>query len=134
MPAEPVSHAAPATMSGDAPRLAAHRFLDVLRRENDYLSAGDVPAAMALFPEKHDAAAALNSVLRGGALPPHLATAILDASAENVSRLQAAMAVQSRILEIVARAAASTRPQPTRYGAQGTPKGNGGPVAFTFKA
>lgn len=125
------TNATNATVTHDAALMAARRFLDVLRRENECLAAGDVPDAMALFPEKHDTAAVLQSVLRGRALPRPVADAILAATAENVSRLQAAMAVQSRILEIVALAA---RPKPSGYNPNGKATPPRGPSAFTMKA
>lgn len=113
---------------------AAHRFLDVLRRENACLAAGDLPGAVALGAEKHETAALLHGAVRNGVLPRALADAVLEASAENVTRLQAAMTVQARILEIVAQAAAKAQPAPVRYGARGSARAAAGPMALVLKA
>lgn len=112
-------------MSADA---AARRFLLVLGAENHLLEAGDVSGATALDAEKQAAADALRAALKTAALPPDLVGELRARTEENAERLHLAMAVQSRILEMVAQASVRARAggSPGGYGRAG---GRGGAVA-----
>ncbi len=99
---------------------AANRLADLLARENAALKRMDFPAAIALVPAKE---AVLAEITRGG--PPLTAASRSHAllslgqrlrglAEENRVLLERAMAVQTRILGIVARSVAPAR-QGARY-------------------
>jgi hypothetical protein len=97
---------------------AARRLADVLTRENDALKRMDFAAAVALGPAKETALADLVKQPRMPATPPPLAALghrLGGLAAENQVLLERAIAVQTRIIRIVARACAPP-PAATRYG------------------
>ena len=104
---------------------AAQRLAEVLTRENDALRQMDFSAAVALVPAKEAALADLTRQPRIRTIPPQLARIgelLGDLAAENQALLERAIAVQTRIVRIVARAGAPP-PAGVRYG------GHGGRVA-----
>jgi hypothetical protein len=98
---------------------AARSLLDILQRENDALKRLDFLAAAALVPAKETALLHL-SKQDAGSSPPALLAELGNKLAEQVTEnqvlLQQSIAVQTRIVQIVARASA---PPPTlpHYGA-----------------
>jgi hypothetical protein len=110
---------------------AAQQLADLLERENDALKRMDFPSAVLLVPAKETALAALIKQPKLPAIQP-LATTLMQhvnaVAAENQMLLERALAVQTRIIRIVARAAArpaetahynehGARPQPYRAAA-----------------
>lgn len=90
------------------------RLADVLAKENDALKHLDFAAAVALIPAKE---AALDE-LTGPASRPLVLSApvqrLVDLASENQLLLERAIAVQTRVIRIVARACAPL-PAATRY-------------------
>ena len=114
----------------EAVRAATQQLADTLEAENAMLRALDLPAAGALLADKQDAAAALNKALAaaagaGGPADPALRTAAIrlrDLAEENRHLLERGIAVQSRVLGVLAQAARASSPQGrngARYGRQG---------------
>jgi hypothetical protein len=96
---------------------AAQRLADVLAEENEALKRLDFPSAMALLPAKDAALADLTRQPRPS--PPPLPLAALGRrlgglAVENQTLLERAIAVQTRIVRIVARAYAQP-PAVARY-------------------
>jgi hypothetical protein len=99
---------------------AAQRLADVLARENEALKRMDFAAAVALVPAKEAALADLTTRPGDGVLAPPLAALgqqLADLAIENQTLLERAIAVQTRIVRIVARACAP--PGAIRYGGHG---------------
>ncbi|WP_158928184.1 hypothetical protein [Acidisphaera sp. S103] len=97
---------------------AAQRLVDLLTQENDALKRMDFPAAVALVAAKEEALADLTKHPAMRPIPPSLATLgqrLGTLAAENQTLLERAIAVQTRIVRIVARAGAPP-PAATRYG------------------
>lgn len=115
---------------------AAERLAVVLRRENAALAALDLRAAAALLAEKRSAAAALLDTLAAGGAPRPLQVRLLsDLAGENRRRLEHAIAVQGRVIGLVARALRGTTPTTPRYGATGMVAARpASPVAFSARA
>jgi hypothetical protein len=113
---------------------AARRLATVLRTENDLLRAGHAQAAADLLPQKQTATRDLQAALANNQPDPHWATILRDLAAENRTLLTQAMDVQSRILEMVARAARAAVPRPTRYGKTGAPRTPIGAMAMALRA
>ena len=113
---------------------AAKQLAFVLRAENDHLAAGAPDAAARLLPQKQAATAALQACSPASAVDAQLATLLQDLADENRTRLTQAIAVQGRILEMVARAARLASPSPVRYGARGTTRSNVGAMALALRA
>jgi hypothetical protein len=90
-------------MSTDAIAAAQH-LVDILVRENDALKHVDYAAAVALIPDKDAALTELASHGLPAGFPLQLATSIRDLAAENQALLTLAITVQTRIVQIVARA------------------------------
>jgi hypothetical protein len=110
-------------MSNEIARIAQN-LADVLSRENDALKRMDFSAAVALVPAKEAALANLNKQSAGRLLPPPLVALgqrLGGLAAENQALLERAIAVQTRIVRIVARACT---PPPAA-------EGYGGPVRRT---
>ncbi len=105
---------------------ATEQLADTLEAENAVLRALDLPAAGALLADKQAAAAALNQALAaaagaGGPAHPALRTAALrlrELAEENRQLLERGIAVQSRVLGVLAQAARASSPAP-RYGRLG---------------
>jgi hypothetical protein len=97
---------------------AAQRLADVLARENEALKRLDFSAAVALVSAKEAALADLTKPpvppLKSASLGQHLGVL----AAENQILLERAIAVQTRITRIIARAAAPP-PAVTRYNGYG---------------
>lgn len=89
---------------------ATTRLADTLSRENTALDALDVAGAAALLPEKLRALAVLTEVHKAALMPeqrPAMEAAVRrlqGLAAENRLLLQRALAVQSRVIEVIARA------------------------------
>ncbi len=98
------------------------RLAEALATENAALQAMNLPRAAALLAEKEAALAAFNAASRSGPATPALrqaATQLKAAADENRRLLERAMTVQTRVLTIVAQAARSSKPAPSRYGRTG---------------
>ncbi|MDR3537441.1 MAG: hypothetical protein P4L71_13170 [Acetobacteraceae bacterium] len=116
----------------------AVRLADVLQRENTALAALDLARAASMVAEKRFAADAF-ALAQGvaGALDDQpkvvdVATRLRDLADENRLLLERAIAVQSRVIGVIARAMPpSTTP---RYAATGTLTRSARPVAFTLSA
>jgi flagellar biosynthesis/type III secretory pathway chaperone len=113
---------------------AARQLATVLRAENDCLRAGNTPGATALLARKQAATQALQAALPGNEADPHWAGLLRDLAAENRTLLTQAMEVQSRILEMVARAARAAVPGPMRYGKTGAARSSIGAMAMALRA
>jgi hypothetical protein len=97
---------------------AAQHLADLLTRENDALKRLDFASAVALVPAKEAALADLTKQPKVPALPPPLialGTLLGRLATENQTLLERAVAVQTRIVRIVARAC-TPPPATTRYG------------------
>jgi len=101
---------------------AAELLADTLAAENAALAALDLPAATALLAEKRRATQSLLSAPPAGATHRRAAEQALDRlrrlSEQNRALLERAIAVQGRVIEIVASAAMQAC-APPRYGAYG---------------
>jgi hypothetical protein len=100
---------------------AAQRLAGLLAQENDALKRLDFLAAVALTAAKEAALADLTKQPRIPSPPPPLVALgqlLGGLAAENQMLLERAVAVQTRIVRIVARACA-LRPAVTRYGGHG---------------
>jgi len=122
-------------------RTAAIRLADVLTRENAALAALELPRAAAMLAEKRtatqaftDLSAAAHTVTaddRGRLAGPVRQLRAL--AAENKALLERALAVQSRIVGVVA-GAIRAMPGPPRYRSTGEMAAAARPVAFTLSA
>ncbi|MEA2739107.1 MAG: hypothetical protein QOH05_2414 [Acetobacteraceae bacterium] len=104
-------------MSNDLPE-AAQRLVDVLLRENDALKRLDFTAAVALASAKEAALANMTNQPKPSSPPPPwvaLGQRLGALATENQLLLERAIAVQTRIVRIVARACVPP-PAATRYG------------------
>lgn len=115
-------------MSGaaaDALTDAVAALAAVLARENAALEALDIPAACALLESKEAAIGALAAARHAAApatVPAGLkaeAARLRDLAQENRRLLENAMLAQSRVLDVIARAARRTAAATPRYGARG---------------
>src|ERR1700733_9749149 len=97
---------------------AAQGLADVLERENEALKRLDFPAAVALLPAKEAALAELTKSSVAPMKQTSVAQRLGALAAENQVLLERAIAVQTRIVRIIARAYAPP-PAATRYGGQG---------------
>jgi hypothetical protein len=100
---------------------AAQRLADLLTQENAALKRLDFAAAVALVPAKEAALAELTRQPAVRAPPPELAAQgrlLGGLASENQTLLERAIAVQTRVVRIVARACAPP-PAMTRYGGHG---------------
>ena len=109
------------------------RLAVVLRAENDALAEADATAAARLLPEKLAAVEAVRGAMPGPLPTLSNAARLRGLVEENGRRLALAIEVQSRILELVARAARAAAPGPLLYGRGATAQGRGG-VAFAVRA
>ena len=103
---------------------AAEGLADVLARENAALSAMDLPSVTALVDAKRAAADAFvaaqaKAVSAGGVAMPEVVRRLSELAAENRLLLERAMAVQQRVLAIIAEAAPRASAVAPRYGAAG---------------
>jgi hypothetical protein len=98
---------------------AARRLADVLAEENDALKRLDFVAAVALVPAKEAALAEMTRPPMPGIQRSALGQRLGRLAAENQALLERAIEVQTRIVRIIARAAA---PQPAliRYNGHGS--------------
>jgi hypothetical protein len=101
--------------------LAAAQLTEALTAENAALLALDLGAAAALLERKQAAAAAFTEARKKGPPPPRLrpvAERLRDLADENRRLLERAIAVQTRVLGLLAGAARANNPAP-RYGRSG---------------
>ena len=117
---------------------AVKRLADVLAEENEALKRLDYPAAMLLVPAKEAALADLAKQPKGLTLPASMAAVgerLGTLAAENQVLLERAIAVQTRIVRIVAQACVPP-PAVTRYGGRGgkTPSHRAGALALSTRA
>lgn len=112
---------------------ATVRLAVVLRAQNDALAAADAAGAARLLPEKVAAVEAVRGAMPGPLSSLANAARLRGLMEENGRRLALAIEVQSRILEMVARAARSAAPGPLLYS-----RGRAAPpraaMAFTVRA
>ena len=121
---------------------AAARLVQVLTAENAALRALDAPAAAALLEEKLAAARALAEAAAqrpAAALQTPesagLALKLRELAEENRQLLEHAILVQSRVLDMVARAARQGAAQSSgRYGASGAAAADRGTMALHVRA
>jgi hypothetical protein len=98
---------------------AGERLAAVLTRENAALAALDLRGAAGMLAEKQQAAAMFVAARpASGVASAELAERLQDLAEENRARLEHAVAVQRRIIGIIARAVRCSVPAP-RYGATG---------------
>jgi len=123
-------------MTPQDPIEAAERLAAVLARENAALAALDFRRAGTMLAEKQEAAEGLLAALAGGGAPPPLHARLLrDLAGENRRRLEHAIAVQGRIIGLIARALRSAAPPAPRYGATGAlAAARTSPVALSARA
>ncbi len=95
---------------------AAQRLANVLEEENEALKRADYNGAVHLGLEKEASFAALSALKVPANFPQALARRIQSLARENQTRLALAINVQTRLMQIVARAHASPRSE-WRYGA-----------------
>ena len=121
---------------------AAARLVQVLKAENTALQALDAPAAAALLEEKLAATRALAEAAtqrpasaRQTPESAGLALQLRDLAEENRRLLERAIQVQSRVLDMVARAARQGVAQSSgRYGASGAATADRGAMALHVRA
>ncbi len=121
---------------------AAARLVGVLTAENAALRALDAPAAAALLEDKLAAARALAeaaaqrpAAARQTPESAGLALQLRDLAEENRRLLEHAILVQSRVLDMVARAARQGAAQSNgRYGASGAAAADRGAMALHLRA
>lgn len=97
---------------------AAQRLADVLEQENEALKRLDFAAAVALVPAKEAALTALTKSPDGPMTQSSLGRHVGALAAENQVLLERAIAVQTRVVRIVARAYAPP-PATTPYNGRG---------------
>lgn len=126
--------------------MAAEGLADLLARENAALAAMDLPTATALVEAKraatdafvaaHARAATLGAAGSGPVAVPDVVRRLGELAAENRLLLERAMAVQQRVLAIIAEAAPRASMVAPRYGAAGGLVGarTALPVAITASA
>jgi hypothetical protein len=103
-------------MSNDAID-AAGRLADVLAQENAALRRVDYATAVALVPDKEAALAALSAHRVPSGFPTALARRLRDLATDNQQQLALAITVQTRVVQIVARAYAPPKAE-GRYAAR----------------
>ena len=121
---------------------AAARLAEVLTAENAALRALDAPAAAALLEDKLAAARNLAQAAAAGRPAAQqtpeaagLALRLRDLAEENRRLLERAIQVQSRVLDMVARAARQGAAQSAgRYGASGAAAPDRGAMALFVRA
>jgi hypothetical protein len=118
---------------------AVIRLAEVLRRENAALDVLDLGAAAGCLPDKQAALSALATATGHDAsaqVPPALIQAVRDLQSlaeRNRRLLESAMAVQGRVIGLVAQAASRAMAHP-RYGAGPGRGPSGRPPAFAVAA
>ena len=102
---------------------ATVRLAETLTAENVALEAMNLPRAAAMLAEKEAALASFKAAQTSSPNTPALrqaASRLLAAGDENRRLLERAIAVQTRVLGIVAQAARAANPAPARYGRTGS--------------
>jgi hypothetical protein len=118
---------------------AAGVLADLLMAENAALTALDLPRAAAMLGDKQRAAAGFVAVQDSPIVAAHreaaerLAQHLRSLAAENRMLLERAIAVQGRVIGVIARAAASVV-APSGYGARGRSCHTGRPAAYALAA
>lgn len=105
----------------EALELAAVQLAEVLMAENTALDAFDLPGAAALLTRKTSAAEAfIAACVAAPRATAHEGARLARLAEENRRKLQRAIAIQGRVIEIIARAVPRALQQAApRYGAQG---------------
>lgn len=96
---------------------AAEHLIGLMEQENAALKRVDYAAATALLSEKEVAMTALAATNHPSGIPPARAKRLRDLAIENRDLLALAISVQTRIVQIVARAHAPPKAE-TPYGAR----------------
>jgi hypothetical protein len=96
------------------PKAALQHLTEILTLENSALKRLDYAAAAALLPTKEAALAACSAPI--SPLSQALLQPLIDLATENQQLLERAIAVQTRIVGIVARATAGARKSTQLYG------------------
>jgi hypothetical protein len=118
---------------------AARVLADTLAAENAALAALDLPRVAAMLADKQRAAAAFVAAQDAPVVAAHreaaqnLADRLRSLAAENRMLLERAIVVQSRVMGVIARAAA-TVVAPSSYGARGRCCDVGRPAAYALSA
>jgi hypothetical protein len=114
---------------------AAQNLADLLAQENAALKRLDFLAAVALVPAKEAALAELEKAPRGSTSRTGLGQRLSALAKENQALLERAIAVQTRIVRIVARACTPV-PATTRYNGYGgrQPQTRAAALAVSTKA
>ncbi len=121
----------------NAAHAAIARLGAILDAENEALQLPDVSRVAALVPSKVAAAQNLATALEGAGRSADLCSAgikLRQQIEENTRLLERALAVQGRVVELVARAARSTARPAGRYGAAGRETIEAGALAFITRA
>jgi flagellar biosynthesis/type III secretory pathway chaperone len=118
---------------------AASLLADTLAQENAALAALDLPRAASILADKQRAAAGFiaaqsmpTSTARHDEIQ-RVAGRLQSLATENRALLERAMTVQSRVIGVIARAAAPTI-EPAVYGSQGERRHAARPIAFALSA
>ncbi len=108
----------------------------VLLEENAALLATDFPAAAALLPRKMAAFEVFLAAQpdRSPSDPVPFGRTLRTVMTENTRLLEQAIEVQTRVVEIIARAARRSEDSGPRYGAQGHATRAGGALALVTRA
>jgi hypothetical protein len=124
-------------MSEDLIAAAVH-LADVLQRENEALADLDLTRAAELVADKrqaHDAFAGAQAMTTAAVAQPEaigIATRLRDLASENRTLLERAIAVQGRVIGVIAKAMPPAANP--RYAAGGELARSGRPLAFTLSA
>jgi len=115
-------------------RRAVQEMIDVLALENQSLTALDFPAAIRLLGRKNAAAAALQKLrVVTGDGSREVVRDLVDAVEANRTLLERALAIQGRVIGVLAQAARASS-APARYGARGSLATNRACHAFALSA
>lgn len=101
------------------PDAAAETLINVMTQENDALAALDLERVTGLLADKQAATHALILTGEPGALAHGTVERLRGLAKENQALLTRALAVQGRVIALIASAGSGT-PEPPRYGSAGT--------------
>lgn len=114
---------------------ARRALQSVLQMENAALRRADFAAAAALLPDKVAAIQGLHTAQpSAGSGPPVLGRVLKAVIEDNTKLLEQAVVVQTRVVELIARAARRGDETISRYGAHGREAREGGAIALLTRA